>query len=167
MSTRMSDLLAVGVIGSFSGEHLFLSNFYPAVVSFMGHLYPTVEHAYQAAKADTQNERYRDIVRTTHYPGRAKALGKSLEAEGKLRKDWKELNVGIMRALLEQKFQDGLLRAALLRTAPRSLIEGNYWHDNFWGVCTCRACPACGDNKLGKLLMTLRAEYVGYERDWA
>lgn len=35
-------------ITSFLGEYRFLSNFYPAPVSYLGLRYPTVEHAFQA-----------------------------------------------------------------------------------------------------------------------
>jgi len=38
-------------IESFSGQYRFLSNFYPARVMLGdGRIYPSVEHAYQAAK---------------------------------------------------------------------------------------------------------------------
>ena len=37
-------------ITRFHGEYRFLSNFYPVKVEYDGVQYPTVEHAYQAAK---------------------------------------------------------------------------------------------------------------------
>lgn len=40
-----------GVIDRFSGEYRFLSNFYLAEVELDGEVYPTVEHAFQAAKS--------------------------------------------------------------------------------------------------------------------
>jgi predicted NAD-dependent protein-ADP-ribosyltransferase YbiA (DUF1768 family) len=43
------------------------------------------------------------------------------------------------------------------------MIEGNWWHDNFWGDCYCNnksgkhpECLKPGLNKLGLLLMNLR-----------
>ena len=51
----------------------FLSNFYPSTVSFEGMLYPTVEHAYQAAK--TIDPKIREIIRKANGPGEAKKLG--------------------------------------------------------------------------------------------
>jgi len=37
-------------INTFRGKYRFLSNFYYAEVNYEGIRYPTVEHAYQAAK---------------------------------------------------------------------------------------------------------------------
>ena len=38
-----------------------------------------------------------------------------------------------------------------------TLIEGNHWHDNRWGDCTCERCSAKeGQNWLGKILMEIR-----------
>lgn len=37
-------------IKSFTGKYSFLSNFYPCKVLFEGVRYPSVEHAFQAAK---------------------------------------------------------------------------------------------------------------------
>lgn len=39
----------------------------------------------------------------------------------------------------------------------REIVEGNYWHDNYWGNCTCDKCKNIeGQNKLGKILMKIR-----------
>jgi len=38
------------MIDSFKGDFRFLSNFYPVNVDYEGIMYPTVEHAYVAAK---------------------------------------------------------------------------------------------------------------------
>ena len=47
----------------------------------------------------------------------------------------------------------------LLSTGGGDLVEGNRWHDNFWGRCVCRACRRIGGaNVLGTLLMQVRAE---------
>jgi len=47
----------------------------------------------------------------------------------------------------------------LLATGDTKLLEGNRWHDNFWGNCD---CPNCRDkpglNYLGKILMRVRLE---------
>jgi hypothetical protein len=53
------------------------------------------------------------------------------------------------------------LRKKLLATGDATLIEGNYWHDNYWGVCTCENCVSngiVGRNRLGTLLMKVREE---------
>lgn len=38
-------------------------------------------------------------------------------------------------------------------TGDSLLVEGNWWHDTFWGVCN-----GFGENNLGKLLMKIREE---------
>ena len=71
----------------------------------------------------------------------------------KLRPDWETEKISIMRALLRLKFADPALRAQLVATGVRPLVEGNRWGDRFWGVC-----GGNGQNMLGKLLMEIRAE---------
>ena len=41
----------------------------------------------------------------------------------------------------------------LLDTGDTELIEGNNWHDTFWGVCKGK-----GQNNLGKILMEVRKD---------
>ena len=60
---------------------------------------------------------------------------------------------------LRKKFANPELRDLLLATGDEELVEGNYWHDNEWGNCTCPRCKNIpGKNKLGKLLMQVREE---------
>lgn len=123
----------------------FLSNFHAATVRLDAVEYPTVEHAYQAAKTMDDDERAH--VRSAPTPGEAKARGGHVT----LRPDWNDVKVAVMRGLLQQKFADGVLRDRLLATAPRVLIEGNTWGDRFWGVS-----EGEGQNWLGRLLMEIR-----------
>ena len=47
----------------------------------------------------------------------------------------------------------------LLSTSNATLVEGNWWHDNFWGDCYCPKCKGIpGANTLGRLLMELRSK---------
>ena len=64
----------------------------------------------------------------------------------------------LMRIALKHKFnQNPKLAKQLIETWPRPLKEGNYWHDNFFGDCTCDRCKdILGQNHLGKLLIKLR-----------
>lgn len=39
------------IIREFQGEHRFLSNFWPATLRFGDWVFPSAEHAYQAAKS--------------------------------------------------------------------------------------------------------------------
>lgn len=60
-------------IEGFFNEYRFLSNFWPAVVELDGIRYPTVEHAYQAAK--TLDRAARREMRIQKSPGKAKKKG--------------------------------------------------------------------------------------------
>lgn len=138
-------------IDSFQGEFEFLSNFYPAWVRFESVRFATVEHAYQFAR--TLDAEGRKQIRYAPTPGQAKRSGRKAPT----REDWVEIKVDVMRELLRQKFTDAELQQRLLATGDREIIEGNYWHDTFWGVCTCETCPE-GQNTLGRLLMEIRQE---------
>jgi len=134
-------------ISKFSGRYKFLSNFYAVNLYFEGLIYPSVEHAYQAAKAryEPDKERIRDLST----PGEAKRAGRVIF----LRPDWEEIKLTVMETLVRSKFRRKTLRDKLLATGDTELIEGNWWGDKFWGVCN-----GVGQNHLGKILMKVRKE---------
>jgi ribA/ribD-fused uncharacterized protein len=134
-------------IEEFQGKNRFLSNFYPARVEFGGVVYPTVEHAYQAAK--TLDPELRKKVRAAAKPGLAKRLGRGVA----LRPNWETVKCRVMFLLLRWKFHLQPLRGQLLATGAAELVEGNRWGDTYWGVCRGE-----GENRLGKLLMQVRKE---------
>lgn len=136
-------------ITSFSGEHRFLSNFYPCSVVYNGIIFTSVEHAYVAAKTIDNNIQL-EIAKISS-PGKVKRFGRDL----KLRPDWDQVKVGVMRELIRQKFQDPELKQMLVSTGDAELVEGNHWGDMFWGVC-----GGTGRNVLGNLLMEIRNELV-------
>jgi ribA/ribD-fused uncharacterized protein len=140
------------LIDDFQGDYHFLSNFAPAQVMLDGVEYPTVEHAYQAAKTLEPGERER--IRGASTPGLARKLGRKLTQHP----DWPDRKVEIMRGLVWQKFEARPdLQKLLLATGDVELVEGNTWHDNFWGNCRCSRCTAApGQNWLGRLLMEVR-----------
>lgn len=138
------------VIAEFTGEYRFLSNFYAAPVQLDGVLYPTVEHAFQAAKTTDLKERLQ--IRTAPTPASAKRGGRRVT----LRPDWEDMKVGIMYLLLRDKFERWTnLEQALLATGNAILMEGNTWGDTFWGV---DVHTGKGQNQLGQLLMRVREE---------
>lgn len=132
-------------INSFSGEYRFLSNFYPAEVIYGGKKYPSVEHAYQAAK--TTDELSRKEIREAETAKLAKNLGKYVA----MRHDWGGIRINVMRKLIQRKFSSPDLLAKLLATGNATLIEGNTWKDHYFGVCN-----GVGQNHLGKILMEVR-----------
>lgn len=136
------------IIDCFAGPYEFLSNFYISPV--WG--YPSVEHAFQAAKTAPENRvPFRDPNMT---PRQAKNAGRKLE----LRPDWEEIKVEVMRLCLARKFAPGTeLSSKLVMTEDAMLVEGNNWHDNIWGQCSCPDCKWIeGANLLGTLLMEIR-----------
>jgi ribA/ribD-fused uncharacterized protein len=138
----------------FKNDYSFLSNFYPAYVLFEGLVYPTVEHAYVASKSFDNEFRIKIAELPEYQAGYAKKLGRNIT----LRPNWEKVKISIMRDLLLQKFKIAPFKEQLLKTNNAKLIEGNLWHDNFWGSCICNKCENKGQNNLGKLLMDVREE---------
>jgi ribA/ribD-fused uncharacterized protein len=141
-------------ITHFRDDHAFLSNFAASPIVLEGVTYPTVEHAFQAAKTFDLAERER--IRDANTPATAKRLGRGVA----LRADWEQAKYGLMRALLRQKFALPGLRQALLATGEAELIEGNNWNDRTWGQVLVKG-QWVGKNWLGELLMSVRNECRG------
>ncbi len=146
-------------IDSERGAFFFLSNFFPIEVQYDDVLYRSVEHAYQAAKSPFPEER--KWVERCVTAGQAKRAGRRVT----MRDDWETARLDVMEFLLRQKFAGGVsanhsaLAVKLADTFPRKLIEGNNWHDRFWGCCADKTgAYTDGENHLGKLLMKIRDE---------
>jgi ribA/ribD-fused uncharacterized protein len=136
------------VISRFYGEYAFLSNFYECEVMYDGILFPTAEHAYQAAKTTFQHQRL--AILNCETPGQAKRMGRRVS----LRDGWDEMKIDAMRRIVRDKFKrNPALCKRLIETGDRDLVEGNYWGDNFWGKAN-----SDGLNWLGKILMEVREE---------
>ena len=135
------------MIDKFDGEYAFLSNYSASPFRINYVLFPTMEHYFQANKADNQNDYLHIAYAPT--PGEAKRLGRKIQ----LRPDWEEIKDNVMLTGLRKKFANPELRNLLLATGDEELVEGNYWGDTYWGVCN-----GVGQNKLGKLLMQVREE---------
>lgn len=133
------------VIDDFSGEHFWLSNFFPSPVEMDGALYITVENAFQAAK--TLDREARRPLETCG-PDEAKMRGMALP----LRPDWEDVKVAVMEDLLREKFAIPALARRLAATAPADLVNRNVFGDTFWGVT-----KGQGRNELGAALMRVRA----------
>ena len=145
------------LINCFDGEFAFLSNFYtsPFEDPKTGTMFLTMEHYFQAMKADNMRD-YLTIA-SAPTPGKAKRLGR----QGVLRWDWEKVKEQVMEDGLRLKFADPELRKMLISTHPHELVEGTTWHDNEWGSCSCERCKNIpGKNKLGKILMKLRTEFM-------
>jgi ribA/ribD-fused uncharacterized protein len=147
------------MINSFSGEHAFLSNFYQHRICFDGLVFPSVEHAFQAAKTLDRTEKMKIADAPT--AATAKRLGRKVVV---LRPSWDVYwRYSIMETLLAIKFSDTAIGDLLIATEPHGLIEGNTWHDQVWGDCRCGAgrCLPTGMNLLGWMLVRQRDKLVG------
>ena len=136
-------------INVFRDEYFFLSNFYEAEVTYDGLTYRNNEAAFQAQKTLIAEER---AGFTELPPTVAKRKGRRVT----LRPDWEQAKDGIMEEIVRAKFtQNADLGERLLATGDAELIEGNNWHDYYWGadIRTGR-----GRNRLGHILMRVRDE---------
>jgi ribA/ribD-fused uncharacterized protein len=166
----------MSMITSFTGDYGFLSNFSPHAVRFKVDCmvsevtWLTAEHAFHADKCVRASDA--KAIWEAPTPAAAKRIGRRVD----LRPGWDRARKLSMGAILVSKFtQHPDLGERLVATAPQILIEGNNWHDNFWGQCGCDDCcgrrgwspPDVGEhlkygafhpgkNYLGRLLMGLR-----------
>ena len=135
-------------IQGFKNQYAFLSNFYPAPITFEGLLYPTSEHLYQALKTEISSEH--EFVRSAGTPGESKRRGRRVT----VRENWNAIKITVMRKVVLEKFrQNPELEKRLLDTGDALLVESNTWNDTFWGVCRGK-----GENYLGLILMNVRLE---------
>jgi len=129
------------------GQYRFLSNFHLDPVMYERMVFPSTEHAYQAAK---------------YLPGRRHEclLMDALEAKHWGNKapldmaEWTEnKRLRVMFDVIYDKFATHeRLKQKLIDTAPKEIIELNDWGDQFWGVTE----DGVGRNLLGKVLMLVR-----------
>ena len=136
------------MINKFEGKYRFLSNFYEHPVTVDRLTYRNSEAAFHAGKT-IYKEQFTNLSASD-----AKKLGRRIN----MRYDWDEVKDLWMFHVLMCKFSDNELRQKLMDTGDEELVEGNTWHDNYWGSCTCQTCKNLGKNKLGHLLMIVRSE---------
>src|SRR4051794_31400627 len=71
-------------------------------------------------------------------PGKAKKFGRHWQLTPQEKKDWDNVSRDVMLRLQREKYQRSrIARAWLLGTGKKLIVEGNVWHDNFWGNCHC------------------------------
>ena len=141
------------MIDSFRGEYRFLSNFWEYPIVYESIVYPTTEHAYQAAKSN--DALIKIDISLAKTPGIAKKIGNTII----MRSDWNSIKIKVMGDITRLKYNgDNDLSKMLINTSPHELVEGNIWGDTFWGVC-----KGVGCNHLGKILMMRRSQLMGHE----
>lgn len=137
-------------ITSFKNEHRWLSNMAACEIIYGDLVFKSTEAFYQAMKTLDANER----IKFQGYDGpTSKREGRKLI----LRDDWHQIKDEVMKFALKKKFSQEPFKSLLINTGDAEIIEGNYWHDNYWGSCTCSKCGNNGLNILGKMIMDIRA----------
>ena len=132
----------------FRNKYYFLSNMYPCdmkvKINDQEYTFSCLESVYQGHKC---LQRINEFINLDGYS--SKKLGKIV----KLRKDWDDVKVDLMKSLLRIKFNNPELKEKLI-SVEGEIVETNNWGDRFWGKCYGK-----GLNILGNLLMELREEY--------
>ena len=136
-------------ITTFRDEHGWLSNMADCEIKYGDLVFKSTEAFYQAMK--TKDKDIRALF--TKYDGQtSKREGRKLS----LRSDWEIVKDDVMKFALSKKFSKEPFKSLLLSTGDVDIIEGNYWHDNYFGICSCAKCGNKGLNKLGKMIMEIR-----------
>lgn len=135
-------------IEEFIGKYSYLSNFEICKLKIGKLEFHSVEQAYQYYKCESQEDK--DIMLSLETPSKCKRFSRGI----KTNEDFHNKKLEIMTFLVTEKFkQNPLLLKKLLSTKDSIIVEGNFWHDTFWGVC-----DGEGENHLGKILMEVRGK---------
>ena len=131
-------------------EFYTFSNFSSFQVEYKGVLWPTSEHAYQAAKFTDPS--IVDEILKTRSAHEAFKLARSYADN--VRPDWNDVRVSVMEEVVRAKLsQHPYVQQKLKETGDREIIEDSPV-DPFWGWGPNKD----GENQLGKIWMRLRAE---------
>ncbi len=128
---------------------------YPITID--GKEWPTTEQYYQAQKFPNNAQLQEKIRNYTSNGGSAarKAFQTAGTHQSEIRKDWRQVSLGIMLEAVRAKFnQHSDLRQLLLDTQDRVLVEDAGVNDAFFGA----GANYTGTNHLGQILMHVRAE---------
>jgi ribA/ribD-fused uncharacterized protein len=142
-------------IKGFFGPYRFLSNFWPARVTFDGVEYRSVELAYQAAKWSEEKRIFFLTCTELESIDHNRENPPDLYSE----EEWDKKKVVVMRYLVYQKFDPNINPEnyqMLIETGDKHLEEMNWWEDTFWGTDQ----NSNGENMLGEILMETRAKLV-------
>lgn len=135
-----------------TGEFGWLSNFAPYPISLDAKEWPTSEHYYQAQKFAETDPAHAEALRRTKRPRDARRMGR--DPAHVPDPHWTERKDEVMRKALLAKFNQHVeLGAKLLSTGDAKLIEHTA-ADSYWGD----GGDGTGENKLGTLLMEVRAQ---------
>lgn len=140
------------MIREFQGNKRWLSNFAPVKIQIGGLTYPSVEHAYMAAKSD--DPRWKKFCTDgKNTAGQVKRASRNRQ----LVAGWESKKLEVMAECIKQKFSQEPYKSKLIQTGTKRIQEGNRWGDKFWGVCL---KTNKGKNHLGEMIMSVRAALI-------
>ncbi len=126
-----------------------LTNFYPAVISVGGKIWPSSEHFYQAMKFTDQA--LQEQIRQSQTQRQAYIIAN--KHKDHVRADWDRIHLGVMALAVYTKFaQYEQLANLLLSTGNQVLIQDSGHKDRIFGA----GAQYIGRNYLGRILMLVR-----------
>jgi ribA/ribD-fused uncharacterized protein len=138
-------------INFYTPDFFVFNNFSAHAIEYEGELYPTSEHAYQAAKCTDPNGR--KAIRDARSPLQAKTLSNGTYRDAR-NPDWDQKKVAVLEEILRAKIAQHPEAREALRASGREDIVEDSPTDYFWG----EGADGTGLNMLGKLWMKLRDE---------
>lgn len=137
-------------IYKFDGPYAFLALEHPCQVVYDDHIYGNAAVLFYALRATTERSRMK-IARLSTNKARQKSSALPDNPEYDDNREY------FLKLAVKAKFDSHpALRAKLLKTRPKELINTVTYLDNWIGV---RESNGRGDNMLGKVLMEVRDEY--------
>ncbi len=135
-------------------EFYVFDNFTSFQVKWKGILWPTSEHAFQAAKfLDIDQTIFRKIKNAKSAHDAQKI---AIQYKDRRNKNWSKIKIEIMKDILRHKVnQHPYILRKLIESGDRIIIEDS-WRDDEWGW----GKDKDGENKLGKIWMEIRKEYL-------
>ena len=138
----------------FVNEIDWMHNNYPVDIKVGGLVYPTVEHAYQAAKFDDLNIKQKIADLPASKVKKAKDIGRKTK---RINPEWDHIKATVMKMLIRQKFFSREDLGLLLINTGNAAIVFKSNSDIFWGRTG--TDEYCGDNVLGEILEEIREEF--------
>ena len=150
---RDSKLVTDGsMVGFYEREFYVFSNFSSFQVEWMGYLWPTSEHAYQAARFFDSSPEYVQKIKDSRSAHEAFEIAQGNKQYQ--RDNWEAIKTEVMLEICRHKLQQNrYVWHKLQLTNNEHLVEDSPV-DSFWGWGSDRQ----GRNELGKVWMKLREE---------
>lgn len=140
------------IAGFFLDGNYVFDSYAPFQIEWRGKLWPTAEHAFQAAHFFDTNPELAEQVRQTKSPREADDFANDNKQFDD--PNWRDKRVSIMAEIVKAKHnQHPLIQKTLKETANKPIVEMND-NDAFWGW----GPDHNGQNQLGEIWMQVRAE---------